>query len=330
MYDINFYRYFFSFPPKTVEEVNELRSKTPVVFGIETTNNCNKKCSFCPRGRGEMTRPVITSKVKSLEKIIPHIRPWNKEEIEKWERFVENKYHISKDDMGENHFYLYILPRVLVLHGWGEPALDKHLEQKVKRLSSAGFETYFSCNPENLHPARAEMLCADGLSYIKFSIDSTSKNIRGGRKTRNFVETVYSIINLKNYIERNKLKTKIIITMINLEQAEEEWALLPEYFRKEDGYYVYRKSLNSQAKSIHWSQLCFSPWYGCSIHSNDNVVLCNEDFDDSMVLGNLNDNNLFDIWNGTIAEEYRKKHHNDTCEYCKVKCEIKTLGRTQK
>ena len=160
MYDINFYRRYFEQQPKTLEEINELRSKTPVVFGIETTNNCNKECFFCPRGRGEMTRSIRTMDSATIEKIIPYLRPWSSSEWAVWRDFIgQNFSYVSSEEQTEDNFYLYILPRVLVLHGWGEPLLDRTLGDKIKTLSNAELETYFSCNPENLVLEKGKRLC---------------------------------------------------------------------------------------------------------------------------------------------------------------------------
>ena len=62
MYDINFFKKIISFKKEhnrgkvifrekqnIEKELEKLRSKSPTIFNIETTNYCNMKCVFCAR-----------------------------------------------------------------------------------------------------------------------------------------------------------------------------------------------------------------------------------------------------------------------------------------
>ena len=68
MYDINFY--MKSYPwlkkldegediprEKLIKLWEEFRSKEPIIYNIETTNNCNMRCKMCPRTT-KMTRRI--------------------------------------------------------------------------------------------------------------------------------------------------------------------------------------------------------------------------------------------------------------------------------
>ena len=73
---------------------------------------------------------------------------------EKWKKFCEDKYHIrEEDEPSENHFFLYVISKVIQLHGYGDPLLDENMEAYIKILTEKGIPTYFSCNPANINLA---------------------------------------------------------------------------------------------------------------------------------------------------------------------------------
>ena len=136
-----------------VEKLEEFRSREPVVYNIETTNACNMRCEMCPRTT-MMTRPIETLKKDEFEKVISQLRPWRDDEWQQWETFVQDKHAIKPDDMSENHFFLYVIPRVIVLHGYGDPLLDKNIPGYVESMTKYGLQSYFSCNPANINMER--------------------------------------------------------------------------------------------------------------------------------------------------------------------------------
>ena len=126
---------------RVFELFEEYRNKYPFVYNIETTNACNMKCEMCPRTT-MMTRPIETLDKETFFNIIEQIEPFSDKKWKEWERFVKNKYNISKEEMSENHFFLYIIPKVIQLHGYGDPLLDKNMGKYVKNLSEKGIQSY--------------------------------------------------------------------------------------------------------------------------------------------------------------------------------------------
>ena len=94
MFDINFFKNSFDIKKKIVNrkfsekdykiiesELEDLRSKSPTIFNIETTNYCNMKCVMCPRTI-YMTRKNIWIDDDTFEKMLNKIKPYNKNEME--------------------------------------------------------------------------------------------------------------------------------------------------------------------------------------------------------------------------------------------------------
>lgn len=161
MFDIRFYQDTFALnqkimkahshsPGELLAEYEAVRHLEPVVYNIETTNACNMRCKMCPRTT-MMTRNVETLEPALFRDIIDQLRPWTAEEWKQWEEFVFQTYGAPLDSKSENHFFLYIIPKVIQLHGYGEPLLDRNMPNYVQLLTDQGLSSYFSCNPANIN-----------------------------------------------------------------------------------------------------------------------------------------------------------------------------------
>ena len=129
MYDINFY--MKSYPiikklesgehiPKKelIDTLEGFRSEQPVIYNIETTNACNMRCKMCPRTT-KMDRKITFLKEGYYENILSQIKPHDKELWNEWEIFCTQNYGIKpNDEPSENHFFLYIISKVIQLHGY--------------------------------------------------------------------------------------------------------------------------------------------------------------------------------------------------------------------
>ena len=320
------------------EELEGIRSKVPVVYNIETTNRCNMRCEMCPRTT-MMTRPIEDIDEVTFRKVVEQLQPHNAELWGQWKRYCEAKYGISEsDEPSENHFFLYIIAKVIQLHGYGDPLLDKHMAEYIQILTDKGFPTYFSCNPANINLEATYRMMEAGLSYIKYSIESVNdeeyKKIRG--RAANFTESYQDILNVLDYKHAHDLGTTVVITMLNLNRhdQQEEFERLLEVFSDLD-VYVYLKSEDCQwyrkdyhqTHSIHWSEPCKHPWMTMTIKSNGEATMCMEDFNNEIVFGNVQQASLQEIWEGERYRAFRYQHI-DVAEgiKCNHECDMKLIG----
>lgn len=350
MIDINFFMKAHEFKRKlmggsfkgadkemVLTTLESFRSQWPAVYNIETTNACNMSCQMCPRTT-RMTRSIENISKETFVKIVDQLKPFPKELLECWEGFVEKEYGINKQEMSENHFFLYIIPRVIQLHGYGDPLLDVNLEHYVKILNDRGFLSYFSCNPSNINVDRTLRMFENGLNYIKYSIetvdDTLHQQIRG--KASDFSHSYKKIDQLLKLKEARGYKTVVIVTMLNLNRVDqkEEYVQLQDAFSGKD-VYIYLKSEDQlwyreeyhKTSSIHWSEYCQHPWMSMTIKSNGEAVMCMEDFDNEIVLGDANKESLFDIWNGEKYKKFRRDHLAFTSGLkCTEHCDMALLG----
>lgn len=348
MFDINFYMKAFELKKKLMakdicqdravwEEFEGCRSKEPVVYNIETTNACNMRCEMCPRTT-MMTRPVATMDMDTFKNVVRQIKPFTDELWNQWKSFVREKYKIAEDEMSENHFFLYVIPKVTVLHGYGDPLLDKDMPQRIRFLTGKKITSYFSCNPANINISKMEEMFENGLGYVKFSIESVDdflhKQIRGNAS--NFTDSYSKILKLLELKKRNGYKTTIVITMLDLKKdwQGEEFKRLKDAFKGQD-VYIYLKSQDQKwyqgkqhpTQSIHWTEFCQFPWSSMTIKSDGFAVQCVEDFNNEIILGDAKSENLYDIWNSERYRQFRYNHFNLTPGIkCTGQCDMVLVG----
>ena len=348
MYDIGFYMKSFDLlkrvetgEVKEVEMVaNELdgfRSREPVVYNIETTNACNMRCAMCPRTT-MMTRHVETMPADLFKRVVEQLSFFSEGQWAAWERFVAEKYGVVAGDMSENHFFLLIIPKIIQLHGYGDPLLDNNMPEYVKLLAKRGLFSYFSCNPANIDMDKTVQMFENGLDYIKYSIesveDSIHKEIRGAAS--DFSESYRKICSLLDLKRRNGYKTVVIITMLDLNRKEQadDFKKLRAAFSGKD-VYIYLKSEDQQwyrkdfhgTKSVHWSEICKHPWMSMTVKSNGEAVMCMEDFNNEIVLGDVRRESLHDIWNGAAYKQFRRDHFECTPGLkCTEQCDMRVIG----
>lgn len=349
MYDINFYMIFDAIIKQIsngelngMQDINlaleNIRSKDPVVYNIETTNRCNMRCKMCPRTT-MMTRSMADIDKETFVKIVEQLRPHTEADWNRWKNYVEKKYGIYEDDMSENHFFLYIIPKVIQLHGYGDPLLDKNMAQYITILKEHGLQSYFSCNPANINLEYTYKMLDSGLDYIKYSIESVDdevhKQVRG--ELSNFSLSYEKILKVLEYKKKNHSKTTIVITMLDLNRKnqKEDYDKLMEAFQGLD-VYIYLKSEDCQwyrqdyhgTNSIHWSEICKHPWMTMTIKSDGEATMCMEDFNNEIILGNVMEETLYNIWNGKKYEEFREQHIEVSGGIkCINECDMKLIGR---
>lgn len=349
MLDINFYMQFDGVVDaikdgslKNIDEaydaLEKIRSQQPIVYNIETTNRCNMRCKMCPRTT-MMTRPMEDIDRETFIKVVDQLRPHNEEEWAKWQAYCEKKYGIKEtDEASENHFFLYVISKVIQLHGYGDPLLDKHMHEYVQILHERGFYSYFSCNPANINLDLTYKMLDAGLDYIKYSIESVDdavhKTIRG--EASNFTQSYEKIKQVIDYKHANNLNTTIVITMLDLNRTnqKEDYDKLLEAFKDLD-VYIYLKSEDCQwyrkdfhgTKSIHWSEICKHPWMTMTIKSNGEATMCMEDFNNEIILGDVHKNTLKEIWDDEPYKQFRMQHLN-VCKgiKCNEQCDMKLIG----
>ena len=136
----------------------------PTLFAIETTNRCDLDCLMCPRG--EMTRRTGVMDFSLFRRTVDQVCDYNK-----W----------------------------IVLHGMGEPLLDRDISRKVAYCEDRGIRVELSTNGTFLDEQHARSLLSSGLSRLVLSLDAfTEETYRKIRRRGDFRSV---LANLEHFIE---------------------------------------------------------------------------------------------------------------------------------
>ena len=350
MFDINFYKKSYPIKKditqgklslnefKTIEkELETLRDKTPTIFNIETTNYCNMKCVFCARTIF-MQRKNIWINDDLFEKMLDKVKVHKDENLNNFWSWLEKDGKFDRKEVSENGFYFSVVSRCLILHGYGEPFLDKYLIKRLEACKERNIPTYFSCTPATMTVEKAVKAMEAGLTVLKFSLDAMDddniKSIRG--RKANYDESIKKILKLLEIKKERSFKTLMVPCMIALNNDEKSKKMhenfinfwkdkdVYAYIKSQDNRWLFEQNQKLENKSHYAQQYCEFPWTSATIMAEGNVVPCTQISNNEIVLGNVNENSLEDIWNGEKYQKLRNMHITGKFQKghkCSAKCD---------
>jgi len=295
-----------------LEEVIPL--STPFVLQVEPTNLCNMRCRFCPVGdlnlikqsgikQGMLTMDLFKKAIDSLSDF-------------------------------ESNF------KTLRLYSNGEPLLNKHFYEMVKYAEkSRHFESIdTTTNGLLLTPERIGPIIEAGIDKINISVNGvTSKQYFETTQTRvNFDE----FLNNLRYLYENRGKTKILIKSISEFYNEKDkkrffdiFSSIADYIFLEnltDPWPHYKVEESTGIKSTHSAHsdkiepkyVCSPIFYTLTMNFDGTVSLCCVDWDNNLIIGDVNHNSLKEIWDSDVLFNYQMQHlkgerfNNPICREC--------------
>jgi radical SAM protein with 4Fe4S-binding SPASM domain len=348
MFDIEFVRNSASlkkaivtktFHGNALEELEKLRPQKPPVFQLETTNVCNMKCVMCPRTE-LMQRKQGYMSVSEFEKLVDQLAPHETSKWTEWTAYTEREFLSNTLAYDEDFFYFMICAQTLILHGFGEPILDKHLSQKIAIANKKGLPTYFSMNPVNIKLEKMKEFAEAGLDYLKFSLeglDNETQLMYRRVVDKTFNETLKKIFDTIELFEKGNYKTKIILTRLSFKndpEGDQEyldfWKQYPvmAYIKNQHNRWLYEEEKAENNTAEYMQRYCEFPWSSVSVLYDGTVVPCPLDYEGELNMGNIKDSSLEEIWNSKKFEDFRKMHANGNFpegHFCKKKCDYNHL-----
>ncbi|MCP1716323.1 radical SAM protein with 4Fe4S-binding SPASM domain [Methanocalculus alkaliphilus] len=284
----------------------------PRVVRIEPASACNLRCSHCPTGTVQMTRGVL-----------------------KWDDFLIILNQIKKysNDI-----------KVLVLYHGGEPFLNPHFFKMVSLLRKVCPEAMIKTvtngmllNDDNIHN-----LIDCGLDEIEFSLDGTSPGennfIRRNSDFHIIKDNIHKLIQIKKKQNCNLPNIWIATTQFiyHHDQMKED-APIPDYLQKEffEGIQGFKSTF-----AMRWPDMvvddklfnvlsdpdsneateCDHVLNTITIRWNGDVVPCCYDLTSQLVMGNILEDDLVEIWNNEsyakLIEGIKRRKLNRLCNKC--------------
>jgi len=297
------------------------------------------KCVMCPRTT-KMERRLGFMEADAYAALISQLRPHQAEEWDRWETFVERDMMKNTAAYDEDYFYFLICSRTLILHGFGEPILDKSLAERVRLATEHGLPTYFSMNPVNIDLDKLETIGAAGLTYLKLSLEGMDNETQlryRGRIDQSFDATLEKIISAIRLFEDRGFRTKIILTKLNFKndlEAQQEyirfWKQFPVmvYVKNQHNRWLYEEETATSNTAEYMQRYCEFPWTSVSVLYDGTVVPCPLEYEGILNMGNIREQTLEEIWNSELYQAFRDMHAYGNFpegHFCKTHCDYNQL-----
>ena len=247
----------------------------------EVTDHCNAECVMCPRDVHKFGRP---HGVMDTE-----------------------KYKKSIDEVVE------LGCKQVVLTGFGEPMIDKRLEEKIEYTKNKGLRTYIISNASLITRKRAERLINAGLDELRLSYygmrKETYEKVMVGL---NFDVTMKNLMDLLEVREElGSKRPRLEISWLVLPENEGDTELFQEFWEpKVDAIEIWKphnfgdgRSYRERYEDVAMKDTCGRPENGpLQIQWDGEVIPCCYDYNNQIVLGNAFQQPALEILNG---EKYR-------------------------
>jgi MoaA/NifB/PqqE/SkfB family radical SAM enzyme len=294
-----------------LEEVIPL--KAPFVIFVDPSDRCNFGCKFCPTGNKqlmkEIGRPLKAMNFDLFKKII--------DDIQEFEQPI----------------------KVLRLYKDGEPLLNARFADMVKyakdnpKILSVDTTT----NASLLSPKRNLEIIKAGLDRINISIEGISS--KQYKEFSNYkIKFDKFVENIQHFYE-NRNQCEVIIKINGDIISEDDKKLFHEIFHNTadgisiehvmscwpdfelDGVQV-NQEVGVYGQAIKEVMICPYVFYSFSINSDGSASLCFLDWSRNLLIGNVNEASVLEIWNGGKIRAYqemflmKKRKEHPVCRAC--------------
>jgi MoaA/NifB/PqqE/SkfB family radical SAM enzyme len=216
--------------------------------------------------------------------------------------------------------------REVHLHNFGEPLLDRRLEDKIRYSKQRGIQKVkIFTNGSLLSASRSLSLIEAGLDEIKISMDGATKEeferIRVPLKFDRVVQNVKRLIGVKR-LKQSPIRVCVACcstsdmeaTMRQLEGIVDRFAFGKLHNWGGDG---------QQAAGGKVRKPCSRLWRTFTILASGEVALCCLDYEGQKVLGRVSrEHSIRDIWHSPAYREVRRLHRQgrqdeiSLCRHC--------------
>ncbi len=275
LYEQLVYRTLHYFPP------------LPFIVNVELTNHCNARCTMCDRPT--MTRPTGYINWTLYTQIIDQVAS--------------------------------LRIRRVNLNRFGEPLLHPEVAPMVRYAKDKGIkEVSFVTNGMLLDEQKASTILDAGLDKITISIDGatadTFERIRVGCKYAKVAENIERLLRLRR--QRGLTKPYVQIstllmqdTLPELEQVIQRWKPLVDEIRLGPALQYGNITLNPLLPRAGLTRVpypCSELFWRLIIFWNGDTTVCCEDINGALVIGNVRQTSIKELWNSHEINRIRRLH----------------------
>lgn len=273
---------------------------------IETSNFCNARCTFC-------VNPTMERKKMNMS-----------DEI-----FEKTLFRLKE---------LKQYPEMFRLHCLGEPLLDPHLFDKIKKLkeefpkSSVGYASNFGIASQEY----IDKIFESGQDFIVISLNTNSREEYQKTMKLDYDKTIENVRVLLNEKSKRNSKLKITMSIVENEYNELEVRAFAEKWEREgvdvrklqQGKWVEKKPIkiddkkNTEYKNHTINNyVCQQLYQEICVLSNGDYALCCFDGESCLDLGNVKNTSIYEMFHNVKKNEIiRAMMHGesslDLCNGC--------------
>ncbi len=288
----------------------------PFSISFEPTTTCNLQCPECPSGLRVFSRPTGNLNKEFFQKTI--------------------------DEIYRELIYL-------IFYFQGEPYINPDFLDMVKYAAGKKLYTITSTNGHFLNDENAKKTVESGLDRLIISLDGTTQEVyesyRRGGNLEKVLEGTRNIVKWKKALKSSKpiVFFQFLVVKPNEHQIEDIKSLAGEmgvdgvlfktaqiYNYKTgnpliptiDKYSRYRKNADgTYSIKNKLANSCWKMWHSNVITWDGRVVPCCFDKDAKYVMGELNENSFYDIWDNDNYAAFRNaiskgRDKIDMCKNC--------------
>jgi len=265
----------------------------PLSVSIEINNTCNLKCVMC---NTHLTK-----------------RPYGYMELDLFELVLKE---LKKTGVN-----------IISLHTVGEPLIFKNLDGLFNLIDKYNFKILLSTNGQLPHRLNNLLISYSHLlNEIRFSIDGASpeiyEKIRRGATFKKLIQSLEIVHKFnRGKIDYNtNVNIGSVLSMANIYEIPKFFKTYGKYCRPENIRFSFLNSLSPDT-SYFWENVpfrnlvrsnvpCLLPFKSISFTYKGEITLCCRDYDGELIVGDINNSSILEIWDGKKSDEIRKQHLN--------------------
>lgn len=277
----------------------ELVTDFPLYIQIEHSGKCNLRCPSCLQGieplKANYSRGFKPLDIDSYKKVLAEAERYNCPSIS--------------------------------FHNNDEPLLLSDLETRIQLAKEAGFlDIILVTNATLLTRERTRALLQSGITKMNFSLDGW--NAEGYAKVRIGGDFDTVLGNVEYLLaEKKKANRRLPITRAtcvlnkftgkDMDKFREFWEQRVDIveFQNFQAIRDYTELLKPEGAVLNNKFVCNAPWQQVVIRANGDVLPCCSFYGTGLVVGNITDSSIYEIWHSQQMQRLREELLNNNFSF---------------